>query len=152
LQVSGDIPGVHPIAAQLQPPLAAHWLQVGGAPTQVGLVTNGVGLAGNFESADVQQIRSAPEVHSWALVHCFGQVARHTPLQQISLRWMQSADCVQVFGQGVKAGLRHSPSAITFGSSAFAPAQQISPAAVLHSVLSRHDLGQLAGARQSFWR
>jgi hypothetical protein len=71
------------------------------------------------------------------------------PLQHSSPVAAQSFDVEQAFGQGVFAGLRQRPPTFRAGSIALTVVQQISPDAVLQSLLLPQAFGQLVGGRQT---
>jgi hypothetical protein len=75
-----------------------------------------------------QQSLVLPE-QSLLVVHDFGQVDWQMPLQHNCPFAVpaQSLDCVQVLGHGSYSGLRHSPVAVTFGSTLRTDWQQTSP-------------------------
>lgn len=116
-------------------------------PLQVGpTVKTRVDCVSTRMSADLQ--------HSWPVqsllwVHNFWQVEEHRPLQQIRpAEELQSADVVQVWGQGSYDGLRHRPDAERLGSRLRTEVQQISPLVVLHVVESEQAFGHSEGGRQ----
>jgi hypothetical protein len=120
-----------------------------GVPAQWGPVVNRVVGSGRFTRADLQQICWLQSALVWQVL---AQVVLQTPLQQISLlAVLQSLDCVQIRGQGSYVGLRQTPPALTCGSIWWMEVQQISPLAVLQSLLAPHDFGHCEGATQNGW-
>ncbi len=95
-------------------------------------------------------MRAEFEVQSALDLHDFGQLVEQMPSQQISpmLVW-QSVDCLHVFGHGEYVGFRQSPSVLKFGSSSLTVVQQISPDAVLQSLLLPQEAGHSEGGRQT---
>jgi hypothetical protein len=75
----------------------------------------------------------------------FGQVAAHTPPQQIgvALVALHSDDCVHDAAHAVT--FRHNPAAVTFGSRIRGVEQQTSPFAVLQAESRAQDVGQSLG-------
>jgi hypothetical protein len=91
-------------------------------------------------------------LQSLSCAHELGQVAAQRPLQQSAAEGeLQSDDVVQAVGQGVYWGFRHSPVAERLGSTFWTVVQQISPSAVLQSVLVVHVVGQSLEGRQMPW-
>jgi hypothetical protein len=98
-----------------------------GVPVQVGPALNVCGAGGAEATVVEQQSRADGEEQSLLLVHDLGQVFWQMPLQQSSPVAVQSLDCAHVLGHGSNAGLRHSPVAVTLGSTLWTDWQQTSP-------------------------
>jgi hypothetical protein len=118
-------------------------------PEQLG-TWNVPGAGGNGGTDLLQQIRFGAIGQSLSCMQLFGQVAAHTPPQQIgvALVALQSDDCVHDAAHAVTEWFRHSPAAVTFGSRMRGVEQQTSPFAVLQAESRTQDVGQSLGAVQ----
>jgi hypothetical protein len=99
----------------------------------------------------LQQICPEQSLLCW---HCLGHVFWQMPLQHNGLVASQSADEPHFFGHACGpryVGLRHRPATFRLGSSTPTESQQMSPWAVLQSLLTLHALGHSFAGRQMPW-
>jgi hypothetical protein len=131
----------HP--AQLQPPVCERQsaqVVALGEPAQRGGALKRRGAEGCSRAGDLQQTAFG---HWLSWLQTLVQVAEQMPRQQsgVPVAPAQSSDEAHERGHTAFAGLRHTPSVASEGSTVDAEVQQISPLAVLQSASPEHPVG-----------
>jgi hypothetical protein len=136
---------VHPTPAVI--PHIAHVGIVAVPPHSIP-VLNVRGGGGSGTSVVVQQ---TCDPQSALVVHDFGHVSAHRPLQQSCPVALQSEDVVQATAHGSYFGLRQSPATLSEGSEILADVQQASPLSVAQSEETVHAFGHRVPGTQKLF-